>query len=268
MISKTKRLKWPLSKSLLLIGRLCCKLRTPVLLYHSVDTSGSVISISPRAFRLQMDYLSGHGYRTLSLNDYVRNLKRGTQPPERSVVLTFDDGFKNNYTEALPILSAYGFTCTIFLATDFVGKTCTWERDSSIGGLPMLSWTEIREMEHFGMEFGSHGCSHAHLTQLSQDGIRRELLDSKSIMERELKKPIRFFCHPYGDASELTQQMVRDAGYAGAFGSLDYSSQNVKADLYDLKRVGTARFSNLDDFKAGILGAYDGYVNLKDRLGM
>jgi len=268
MVDNKKRLKWLISKPLVLIGHLRCKPRVPVLLYHSVDTSGSVISISPRTFYSQMAHLQGRGYRTLSLHEYVRLLTAEGPAPERAVVITFDDGFKNNYTEAFPILKAFGFSCTIFLATDFVGKICAWERHSSIGDLPMLSWGEIREMQRLGIEFGSHGCSHAHLTHLSESGIKRELIESKSVLERELDKPIRFFCHPYGDVSELTQQLVRDAGYAGAFGSLEFSSRNGKADLYNLKRVGTARFSNLDDFRAGLLGAYDGYVRLKERLSL
>lgn len=190
---RAKRLKRVVSKGLIVLGRFSYNVKSPVLLYHSIDNTGSVISLSPREFKFQMRFLKGHGYHTISLDDYVDCLNRQLEPPEKIFVITFDDGFKNNYTEALPVLRGCGFTCTIFVATDFVGKRCPWERDSSIVGLPMLSWTEIREMRDLGIDFGSHGCSHAHLIQLSKKEISRELLLSKSIMDAEVDKPIRFF---------------------------------------------------------------------------
>lgn len=76
-----------------------------------------------------------------------------------------------------------------------------------------------------------------------------------------------FFCHPYGDVSEVTQEMVRKSGYAGAFGSLEFSSKNTKENLYNMKRMGIRYFSNRDDFKAGISGAYDWYLRVKSCFG-
>jgi peptidoglycan/xylan/chitin deacetylase (PgdA/CDA1 family) len=263
-----KRVKKVLSGLLVYMGRLRRWAGVPVLLYHSVDTSGSVISISPEEFRLHMTYLKQDGYQTMTLHTYVDYLNKAEKPPDKMVVLTFDDGFKNNYAEALPILLEYGFTGTVFVSTDFVGKTCTWEKNRSIPDLPMLSWDEMREMRDFGMEFGSHSCSHHYLTRLSRDDIRTELRESKLIIEGEIKRPVRFFCHPYGDVSEDTQRMAKESGYAAAFGSLKYSSTNSKQDLYNLKRVGTGRFSCLEDFKAGVLGTYDWYVYVKEFLGI
>ncbi len=268
MIDEAKRFKWLVSKTLLSISYFYPLSKTPVLLYHSVDPAASVISLHPAEFRFQMKYLKDHGYRTIPLTEYVHRMKAGLKQAEKAVVITFDDGFRNNYTEALPVLAQYGFTCTVFLATDYVGKESAWDKHRSIPDLPMLSWSQIREMREVGMEFGSHGCSHPHLTRLSEDEMRRELVESKSVMESEIGEPIRFFCHPYGEVTDKTQEMVKNTGYSAAFGSLKYSSRNTREDLYNLKRVGTAQFSNRDDFKAGISGTYDWYVNLKEYLGM
>jgi peptidoglycan/xylan/chitin deacetylase (PgdA/CDA1 family) len=265
---KAKRLKKLVSWMLVYMGRLRRQAGVPVLLYHSVDTSGSVISISPREFRVHMTHLKQNGYQTITLQSYVNYLNKGEKPSDKMVVLTFDDGFKNNYAEVLPILLEYGFTGTVFVSTDFVGKTCTWEKSRSIPDLPMLSWDEIREMRDFGIEFGSHSCSHKYLTRLSLDEIRTELRESKLIIEGEIKRPVRFFCHPYGDVSKDTQRIAKESGYAAAFGSLKYGSTNSKNDLYNLKRVGTARFSCLEDFQAGVLGTYDWYVSVKEFLGI
>lgn len=263
MIVAVHTIKNVFSSILALLGRLSQKRGIPVLLYHSVDPTRSVISITSEEFRAQMAYLNATGYKTISLSDFLGYLCSETIPQEKMVVLTFDDGFKNNYTEAFPILCEYGFTATIFLTTDYISGVCSWEKHDSIPRLPLLSWDEIKEMSDFGIDFGSHTCSHPYLTRMSKDGLKAELLASKSTIEAKLKKPVRFFCHPYGDTNCETQQGAKDCGYLGAFGGLDFSLTNTKGNLYDLTRVGTAHFSTLQDFKAGLLGTYDWYIRLK-----
>jgi peptidoglycan/xylan/chitin deacetylase (PgdA/CDA1 family) len=127
----------------------------------------------------------------------------------------------------------------------------------------MLSWDEIQEMSDYGIDFGSHTCSHPYLTRMSKDELKTELLNSKSIIEARLNKPVRFFCHPYGNTNHQTQKAAEECGYLGAFGGLDFSLANSKDNLFNLKRVGTAHFSSLQDFKAGLLGTYDWYIKLK-----
>ena len=268
MRNTAKKMKRLVSWALVFLGQLRRRAGVPVLLYHSVDTSGSVISISPKEFRAHMAILKENGYQTIGLQHYVDYLNTGEKPRGKMVVITFDDGFKNNHDQAWPIMAEFGFTGTVFVSTDFVGRTCTWEKHRSIPDFPMLSWDEIREMSDFGIEFGSHTCSHAYLTQLSLDEMEAELRQSKLIIENEVKQPVRFFCHPYGDVNEDTQRMAKETGYSAAFGSLEYGSTNSKDDLYNLKRIGTAKFSCLEDFKAGLLGTYDWYVHLKAFLGV
>ncbi len=239
-----------------------------MLLYHSVDHSGSVISIPPQTFRAQMRYLKCSGYETISLNEYVDYLMGRSKSPGKRVVITFDDGFRNNYTEAFPIFKKYGFIATIFVSTDHVGQTSSWERDGSIPELPMLTWDEIREMSDYGIRIESHACGHCYLSRLSEDEARHELIKSKNTIESKTGRRVEFFCHPYGNWSADTKRLVKECGYLGAFTRPGFSSVSSKEDLYDLKRIGTAQFSCLEDFKAGLLGTYDWYVLLKEYLGI
>jgi peptidoglycan/xylan/chitin deacetylase (PgdA/CDA1 family) len=248
---------------LVLMGRLYRGIGIPVLLYHSIDSSGSVISIEPKEFRAQMECLKYNGYQTISLPKFLEYLRVDGAPPARMVVLTFDDGFRNNYTEAFPILQAHGFTATIFLTTDYINRVCSWEKHDLIPELPLLSWEEIREMSAYGIHFGSHSCTHPYLTRISEEELKTELLNSKSTIEARVNKPVTFFCHPYGDTNRGTQRAAQECGYWGAFGGLDFSLANSKDERYNLKRVGTGHFSSLQDFEAGLLGTYNWYIRLK-----
>ncbi len=263
MIVAKPTIKKVFSSILALIGRVSQRRSIPVLLYHSVDSSGSVISITSEEFRAQIEYLNATGYKTISLSNFLEYLCGDIVPREKMVVLTFDDGFKNNYTEAFPVLRKYGFTATIFLATDYIDRVCSWEKHDSIARLPLLSWDEIKEMSDYGIDFESHTCSHPYLSRLSREEMKNELLESKTVIESQLNKQVTFFCHPYGDSSRETQDAVRECGYVGAFGGLDYSLRNTIEDVYNLSRVGTQRFTSLEDFKAGLLGTYDFYIILR-----
>jgi peptidoglycan/xylan/chitin deacetylase (PgdA/CDA1 family) len=261
------QVKWFMSSILVLLGLIRRNNRIPVLLYHSVDETGSVISISPAKFRNQMEYLWSNKYRTIPLLEYLECLSRDGTEGLKNIVLTFDDGFKNNYNEVFPILKKFGFSATIFLTTDHIGGLSTWEKHSSIPDLPLLSWDEILEMSQNGIDFGSHTCSHPILTGLSQNEIQSELGKSKEIIEQKLDQPVRFFCHPYGIANLTTRDTAKKCGYLGAFGGLDFSLANSLERKYDLTRAGTNHFSNLQDFKAGLAGTYHWYIQLRKFFG-
>lgn len=257
------QIKRATSSLLALIGRHKSPKRIPVLLYHSIDNSGSVISITPTEFKAHMKYLKNNGYQTLSLIKFVKYISMSEKPQTKSVIITFDDGFKNNISEAFPILRNYGFTATIFLVTNHIGGVFSWDGHASIPQLPLLSWEEIEKMSASGIDFGAHSCNHPFLTRIPRGEQKKEILNSRMIIEERLNKPVTFFCHPYGDTNYQTQQVVRECGYVGAFGGLDYSLANSKNNLYNLKRVGTARFRSIQDFKAGLVGTYEWYIKMK-----
>jgi hypothetical protein len=124
----------------------------PILTFHSLDDLGSVISFSPALFQRGLSRLREHGYRTIDLMEAVDILSRGTMlsPPDRCFVITFDDGYGNNYREAFAVLQQLGMSATVFLTVG-AGSTASAAKLPSLNGRDMLSWSEIREMHHSGV---------------------------------------------------------------------------------------------------------------------
>ena len=163
--------------------------RIPILMYHSIDESGSVISVSPSKFKDHMRALRRQGFQTISLSKVVECIHAGRKFPEKSVAITFDDGFKNNYSVAFPILKELDFMATIFLVSGQCGKINQWDRQTkNIPRLDLLSWDEIIEMADNGIEFGAHTVNHADLSNLSFNKAAEEITRSKSKIQERLKK--------------------------------------------------------------------------------
>src|SRR4030065_1715789 len=121
--------------------------RLPLLTYHSLDSSGSVISTAPSRFRSQMAWLHQKGFQTLSLAEAARLVRAGQPFRERTCVVTFDDGYETVYRDAFPILQELGYTATVFLITGYCGKRNSWPGHvSPVGEQSLLSWTHIEEM--------------------------------------------------------------------------------------------------------------------------
>jgi len=243
---------------------------TPILLYHSIDDSMSLISVSPSCFLQQMKYLKEKNYNTLTLTEYCQVLLTNQSFPPRSVVITFDDGFENNYRVAFPILSKFGFKATIFLTIDYMGKECSWERTIDIPKLPMMSWDQVEEMSESGMEFGSHGNTHARLTDIPLGECKEEIVRSKSTIEKTLGKEIRSFCYPYGVANMDIMRAVEEAGYACACLGI-FGCKNRIKNLFSLQRMNVNCTSYVDDttrlmvFKACLNGSAIHFVRLREK---
>lgn len=188
----------------------------PLLMYHSLDDSGSPISLAPARFAHQMAWLHARGYRALPLGAVVDLLRRGAPLPPRTVVLTFDDGFRNLYEAAFPLLARYGFAATIFLVADFCGATNGWPgQPAIIPRLPLLDWPQIREMARHGIEFGAHTATHPRLDRLPPAEAEREIVGAKARLEMALGAPITLFAYPYGWSDPPSAALVRRT-YRGA----------------------------------------------------
>jgi peptidoglycan/xylan/chitin deacetylase (PgdA/CDA1 family) len=170
----------------------------PVLTFHTLNDRRSTISFSPRVFRLGMAKLHESGYQTLSLLEAVDYLRRGASFPDRSLVITFDDGYQTMYDEAFPVLQRYGLSATVFLTVGEKGTVGRSDRLPSLEGCSMLTWREIREMHRWGINFGAHTLTHPDLTRLPFDRVEAEVRDSKAIIEDALGAPVACFAYPYG----------------------------------------------------------------------
>jgi len=188
----------------------------PVLMYHSIsaDVDDRVAPYfrtvtSPAMFARQVRTLREAGYEAIGLSEALALLKGVEEPvssASRKVVITFDDGFRDFYTTAFPILAEAGFTATVFLPSRFIGKPFITGRDC-------LSGAEIRELCGQGIEFGSHSESHRMLVELDRDELGKELSDSKSRIEDVTGRGVDLFSYPFRFPEE-------DAGFTGMLGSL------------------------------------------------
>jgi peptidoglycan/xylan/chitin deacetylase (PgdA/CDA1 family) len=211
----------------------------PILTYHSLDASGSVISMDPSVFRDQMTFLKVEGFQTLSLTEATRILHEKEFIPEKSCVITFDDGYRNVYTEGFPILQELSFKATSFLITDYCGKRNNWPTHfSPVGDQELLSWGEIREMDRYGIEFGSHTLSHPDLTKVALREAERELEGSKEAIQSRLGKAVEVFAYPYGRYSPAVINLARKHFEGGAC-STRLGKVATYADRYLLKRLDT-----------------------------
>jgi peptidoglycan/xylan/chitin deacetylase (PgdA/CDA1 family) len=250
------------------LGKLGKALRlggTPILTYHSIDDSGSLISVSPAAFSEQMEYLHRHGFRAVPLRDYVMQLPLDALPRRHAFVLTFDDGFRNVHEIALPILRRLGFVATVFVPTDYVGKPASWTMRPGLPQLPLMSWEELAELQAAGFDIQSHACSHPFLTALTPAEAAREIVESKRTIERRLGNTTDLFCFPYGDRDAAVAEILRDSGYRGAV-SLEFGLNSRGDDPLCLRRLGSAHFTSPAKFEACVWGMYAPLLRARLRL--
>lgn len=199
----------------------------PVLNYHMVGNLAppQALSLTPEEFDEQMGYLAENGYHTISPDQLVGYLKYGRPLPDKPVLITFDDGYRDNYTNAYPILKKYGFTATIFLVTSLVGADDRF-----------LTWEQVREMHKSGLTFGSHTVHHQALTKLTPEQVQAELGDSSREIERQLGHKPRYFAYPTGAYNRQLAETVRLAGYRAAF-TIRYGEVGLESDQYALERI-------------------------------
>jgi len=175
-------------------------------MYHSISDEPETghpyywINTSPKRFAEHIQFLHDNNYKVISLSDAVRIIKSATNhpitlspyPPIKYVVLTFDDGYQDFYTEAFPILKEYEFNATVFLATGFISDGALWFK-----GKRCLTWGEIWELAGLGFRFGSHTITHPNLKSLNWDQIEREIGESRETIEERIGSRVESFSYPY-----------------------------------------------------------------------
>ncbi|MGQ9630365.1 MAG: polysaccharide deacetylase family protein [bacterium] len=216
--------------------------KIPVLLLHHVDIPPQGarlrgIYIAPHSLDRLLGYLNWRGYRTVSLDDLVLHIEGKRRLPPKSMVITFDDGYKDNHTSALPILQKYGFSATVFLVAGDIGGWASWESEEYDSDLPLLSAGEIEEMERNGIEFGSHSLTHPRLNRVTPEELRKEICASKALIEGLLDQPVRFFSYPYGNHNDEVKRLLRDCGYRGAVSTIPGMNDFARGDPLNIKRV-------------------------------
>ena len=237
----------------------------PILTYHSIDDSGSVISTPALKFREQMQILQDRQFNIIPLNNLV-NLMRNRRPlPGRTAVITFGDGFKNFYLKAYPILQEFGYSATVFLVPEYIGKTSKW--NTILRGMPvldLLGWSQIKEMANKGIDFGAHSMTHESLAKLSLEEARQEIVKSKSAIEEHINHDVTIFCYPYGITNSQVKEIVQ-AEFQGACGTnMDFVSMH--SDIYELPRIDMYYFSKNNYSKHIGTPLFSAYITFRNIL--
>lgn len=231
--------------------------RIPILLYHSISDAATPPykkwAVRPGAFAEQLGYLRAAGYTALTVSQLV-DMRAGGKPlPERPVLLTFDDGLADFYTGALPLLKQYSVAATLYITTDYVGKTSRWLAAEGEGERPMLSWEQISEIDACGVECGAHTRTHPQLDVLDLKKAREEILGSKDVLEQRLGKPVTSFAYPHGYHSPAIKRLVRQSGLASAC-AVKHAMSSPSDDVTALARIIVSGDTDLDAFKKLLRG--------------
>ena len=175
----------------------------PILTYHDLGYKGG-IQVTPENFERQMFFLKEKHYNVIPLDELVEGIKKGKKFARNTVVITFDDGYQDNYSYAYPVLKKYGFPATIFLISDYIGNKPGF-----------LGWNEIKEMSKNNISFGGHTRHHVYLPSIKDKNILwDEIAGCKEIIEKHIGKRIDYFCYPRGGFNEEIEILVKKAGYA------------------------------------------------------
>ena len=225
-----------------------------VLMYHHVSPhKGDMVTVSPATFERQMEYLTKAGYKTLTLDELLSYIKGDMVFQQKAVVVTFDDGWLDNYIYAFPVLKKYHIHASIFIVTDII------ERASRDGVEPptvvpthresklmmqkgeehkvFLRWDIIKEMADGELvDFYSHAKTHASCDFLSEPELFEELQASKRVIEEKLKKPCPFLCWPFGRYTSFAIEVARKVGYSATY-TTNHGIVTAGSDPFAIKRI-------------------------------
>lgn len=176
----------------------------PILAYHMVNDKNDKYSISPSDFADHLQYLKDSGYTTISLLEFAKAKKGKFTLPEKPLIITFDDGYEDNYTTALPLLERYGMKATVFMVVNDIGKE------------GYLTLDQLKDMEKRQIELGSHTANHLPLATLSPDKQKEEIALSKLLMEWKGLNTVFFLAYPNGSYDKECQDILANNNYLGA----------------------------------------------------
>jgi peptidoglycan/xylan/chitin deacetylase (PgdA/CDA1 family) len=238
----------------------------PILAYHSIsDARSDGLSISTGEFEAHLRALRDRGIESATLEELLDDMGgRGTgRRASRRVVITFDDGYRDNHTHAMPLLRRYGYTATFFVVTDLIGTDRLQRFDlekprqgfGPASSYALMNWEEVRDLAANGMQIGSHTCTHIVLDRTVSDSVLdAEVVKSRDEIESQLNRKADLFCYPRGRSDQRAYQALSRAGYRAAVVTPGLRDGLVET-RYTLKRIGLYR-SGLMRFRLKITPAF------------
>ncbi len=217
----------------------------PIFTYHKIDTvrEWGLNVVSPEKFREQMEWLHREGYRAVTF----RQLESALPDDGKPIVITFDDGYQSVYQYAFPVLQELNFSAVVFVITGYRGTWNSW--DANLGGIRFrhLEDGQIRELTQAGWEAGSHTVTHRSLIYLNENDLRRELVESREVLENLTGQPVHTLAYPFGQQNARVRQMVRAAGYR--YGCMNlWGNPRPEPELL-LKRIPVYGIDSLTNFR-------------------
>lgn len=222
--------------------------KTRILTYHSIGRRLYEMNVTPEAFAAQMAWLAAH-QRVISLEAAAAG--------EEGVAITFDDGYRDNLINALPVLEHYGFPATLFTVSGYLGATLPGEKEPETGTL--LSADELREAASRGMAIGGHTRSHPRLSDLSRAQQVEEIAGCKADLESILGRPVKTFAYPYGSALDygpVSVEIARDSGFTLAC-SNRYGPVHSADRPFAFRRIWIDHTDTLQSFEDKVTGRLD-----------
>ncbi|MBI2865282.1 MAG: polysaccharide deacetylase family protein [Chloroflexi bacterium] len=192
----------------------------PILMYHLVSPEPHhafrKYTVTPKAFASHMRWLALAGYHPIDM-DGLADARAGRMDlPSRPIIITFDDGYRDCCDHAVPLLQARRFTAVFYLPAGLMGKMSGWLLPTRGVEFPICDWQAVSKLKAAGFHCGSHGMYHPNLTSLSDDDCRRELAESRQLIEDHLGGPVRHLAYPYGLFDERVRNLAAETGYATA----------------------------------------------------
>ena len=214
--------------------------KIPILMYHSIakvpkDSVMRSLHVPPKRFALQMRMLKMLGYKGLSmkgLHPYLTGEKVG-----KVVGLTFDDGYRNNLNDALPVLTKLGFSATCYLISNKIGQYNDWDEDKGIARNELMTESEVCSWLSAGMDIGAHSQHHVDLTTCSPEKRTKEISDSKQTLEALFDYPVEHFCYPYGQYNNNVIEATRAAGFTTSTTMQRGRATPIESPLLELPRI-------------------------------
>ena len=227
------------------------KYTVPIMMYHHVraNPQGRADTVSPERFRAHMLFLKRRGYNVIRLDELVQGIRHNRDFPRDTVVVTFDDGYEDNYLYAVDVLKELSLPAIFFVIPGFV---------NGHEGERYLNFDQMRAMAAAGLDFGSHTAHHTYLPEASDPTQEFEIVQSKKILEAELKRPVRYFSYPIGGFNDAIKKKIRQAGYRGAM-TTNRGHDFANGDVYELNRI---RFGDTDTSSVVLAVKLSGYYHL------
>jgi len=213
--------------------------KIPILMYHSISyEKGNSLRVSKENFRLQMKYLKDNNYTPITVDELYNYMQTGKIAPKKPIVITFDDGYKDNYTNAYPILKEFKFKATIFVITNTIDKDINY-----------LTSNEIKSMDSNNIRIESHTVAHEHLDEISYKDDLITMKASKEKLEKILNRKIYYIEYPYGGYNDNVIKAAKESSYKLAF-STKFGLIDKNDNIYSLGRIFVNSNFTFDEFKS------------------